>query len=214
MDSIKNAAGLLEAAESRLQELIAAAVGSGDFIGAKTLIDAVAALAGIRSQLASAHSRPIREVDEPTPAGSKPHSRPATGIARNVAELSDKPILATDRPSYPQFQRDGSRLIKIGWSTKEKKPYEHRVERDSVTTIARTIADKFRSKRPIKLEKILPIRNHDGAEIPNYQAYLVLKWLQQFSIVERRGQDGYVLRDENLETSKLEEIWSQTPQRK
>jgi len=117
------------------------------------------------------------------------------------------------RSGYPRFERESDRLVKIGWSVKEKREYEHRVQRSVVLDVAACLAGKAKPNRPFRMEKILPIVDRGGAEIPSYQAYLVLKWLQVRGAVERRGNDGYVLGKLTLDTGVIESLWESTQQR-
>ena len=53
----------------------------------------------------------------------------------------------------------------------------------------------------------------DDTEIPSYKAYLVLKWLQHFKIIERKGKDGYIFLDKNFTTDVVDDLWKRTSQR-
>ena len=58
-----------------------------------------------------------------TPAGLFAGSRRLSRSARKPAVKDDE---------YPRFQRDGDRLVKVGWSKKDGAEYEHRAPRETV----------------------------------------------------------------------------------
>ena len=188
---------------------------SRDYIDAKRLVDAVAAV----SQALAA----LEQSAENAPAGSPTGELASRSTDRRHTDGAAPPDGEHERarertpraqlPPFPRFERDAERLVKIGWSTKEKHTYEHRVAVDVVRDVCGFLADIGTEQRVFKIEKLARVKTADGAEIPSYQTYLVLKWLQHVGAVDRRGNDGYVVKNGELSPVRVEELWLATPNR-
>ena len=113
---------------------------------------------------------------------------------------------------YPMFEREGDRLVKVGWSKKKRAEYEHRASKEVVACFVQHLATHVREAELFDMEGLLPIPDSGGGEVPDYQAYLTLRWLQEVGAVEKKGRDGYVLSIPELAT-KLEQFWSAIPVR-
>jgi hypothetical protein len=122
----------------------------------------------------------------------------------------------TRRPrGYPRFEREGDKLVKIGWSKKSREEYEHRAPRDAVVAFAQHLGESVSDGQVFAVEDLMPVRAVNGDdEIPAYQVYLTLKWLQDIGAVEKQGRDGYVLRNRALSEGGLDEYWGGLPERK
>lgn len=115
---------------------------------------------------------------------------------------------------YPRFERDGDRLVKIGWSKKNKEAYEHRAPREVIIAFARHLANRVEPGHVFAMEELFPIPDVvTGDEIPTYQAYLTLAWLREAKAIEKKGRDGYVLRNGSLADGGLDELWDNLPKR-
>jgi hypothetical protein len=132
---------------------------------------------------------------------------------------SKKTGLATARKSrsarhgYPRFERDGNRLVKLGWSKKNKKEYEHRVPQEVVISFVRHLGDTVADGKIFDVESLLPVQDVAGEEIPAYQVYVTLAWLRTMGVVEKMGKDGYVIRDTSLIDGGLDKLWGSVPVR-
>jgi len=107
------------------------------------------------------------------------------------------------RKEFPKFERDGDRLVKIGWSKKDRRTYEHRAPKSVVIAVIDQIAAGVKPGRVFTMEQLMPFRDADGQDIPAYQPYLVLKWLQHVGAVKKKGKDGYVAQGGALEGSSI-----------
>lgn len=114
------------------------------------------------------------------------HMRPVPKFPRASASTQVK-----SNTEYPRFVWNGDRLSKLGWSSKDARIYEQRAPREAVEEICQQFIEKSGPKKLLKLEKMLPMKSDSGDEIPSYQVYLVLKWLQSLGVVSRQGKDGY-----------------------
>lgn len=211
MGQLENARKILTDTENSLRGLIERALSEqqyGDVAGIARMADAVARL--------------LRGSDEetqlPSPAGTRPSShRESNGGAAALAQDSSAPkAVRKRRPTkgeYPRFERDGDRLIKIGWSKRDDRVYEHRASRETVFLVTNALSSKVKPKAVFTMDKVLPLNDNGGNEIPSYQAYLALAWLRSIGAVQRRGKDGYTLANGSLESSKLQRLWNATPSR-
>ena len=114
---------------------------------------------------------------------------------------------------YPRFERDGGRLIKIGWSKKSREEYEHRASREVAQAFARALWNAMEPGKTFAMEEVLPVRDSAGDELPDYQSYLSLAWLRSEGAIEKLGRDGYVLRIQDMDTETFDTLWSHLPER-
>lgn len=211
MGQLEKAREILTLTETSLRDLIERALSEQEY-------GEVANIA----QMADAVARLVRQNGDAsriTPAATHPSSRhtesqgdePTTSDAQ--AETS-KPTRKR-RPAkgeYPRFERDGDKLIKIGWSKRDERVYEHRAPREIVFLLTNVLSSK-RPKSVFAMEQVLPLNDNAGHEIPSYQAYLALAWLRSIGAVQRRGKDGYAVTNGSLESAKLQRLWNAIPTR-
>jgi hypothetical protein len=134
--------------------------------------------------------------------------------ARESPAPFEKVARRGSRASFPKFERDRDRLIKIGWSKKDKQVYEHRAPREAVSRVFADLMERSESSGQFRMEEVLPIKNADGADIPSYQVYLALAWLRDAGAIERRGNDGYVPRLSATKSASFNDLWEATPVRR
>jgi len=119
------------------------------------------------------------------------------------------------KAKYPHFEREGNRLVKVGWSKKHREEYEHRAPRDAVAAFARHLGGTVPEGHVFVVEDLLPVPGvNEDDEVPAYQVYLTLKWLQDIGAVEKKGRDGYVLRNGVLSEGGIDRYWSALRARK
>ena len=92
---------------------------------------------------------------------------------------------------YPRFFRQGDRLVRVAWSKREKKEYEHKAPITVLKALTVAMTDTGADGRVFSTDELLPIRDHDGAEVPAYQAYAGLALLKQVGLIEQHGRQGY-----------------------
>ena len=136
------------------------------------------------------------------------------GEAISAVGQGAKPRVRRKPPSkskYPKFRKDGSHLVKIGWSKKERKEYEHRASRDVVSLLAQRIGEHFGPDSMFKVEQIAPekdpLQDRHGVRIPYYQVYLVLKWFTALGLLEKHGRNGYRFSGISMSDDSVRKAW-------
>ncbi len=114
---------------------------------------------------------------------------------------------------FPRFERDDDRLVKVGWSKKDRKAYEHKSPRLAVDATALTISRVGKAKKVFTMDDVLPVPSADGGEVPSYQAYVVVAWLRDVGLVRKIGKNGYSLVKRNLDARMIEATWQLIPSR-
>jgi hypothetical protein len=199
MAGIQDARRILSEAETKLRELITAALNEQRYAdvahvagladGVARLLGGVAVVPGVTTLSAGGHTPDANE------------HRPSRGSKR-------------PKKAYPRFERDGDKLVKIGWSKKNKSSYEHRAPREAVIAFTRHLAGSADEGKVFVVEDLLPVPDvANGGEIPAYQIYLTLAWLRDVGAVAKKGRDGYVLRGGGLANGALDKFWASLPAR-
>ena len=199
MDTKARALELLGGTEAQLGDLMQEAAKLRQYDQIPAIADMAKALAELRSKFSNDLS-----------SGQDSFRSQETPLRASSHKEADQ---STSELGYPRFEREEDRLIKVGWSSSNNRAYEHRVTRDIVEEICRHIASRGQGKKPFKMDKLFPLKLDNGDLIPTYQAYLVLKWLLGNDVVERRGNDGYVVVDRSFGEETISQIWKKTPLR-
>jgi len=135
-------------------------------------------------------------------------------LRSSVGNRSPK-ALKSKKTDYPQFLREKQDFVKLGWSAKEKKPYEHRVPKVSLDVALSAVASCGKTGHRFTMNDILKaVIGSKGAEpIPSYQVYAVVSWLKWAGMVLQHGRQGYnVVRPQSF-ISSVEAAWQSLPQR-
>jgi hypothetical protein len=141
--------------------------------------------------------------------------RPITASAPAPRAVPAKaPSRVNARDEYPRFERDGDKLVKIAWSKKDKREYEHRAPHDAVLRVTERLALDVRPGTAFSMDKLMPFKDNEGNDIPSYQAYLALAWFRDLGSVEQRGKDGYAVKDGELSVERVEQAWNVLHSRK
>lgn len=107
--------------------------------------------------------------------------------------------------SYPRFERQDDRLVKIGWSKRDATEYEHKAPHAAIVAVKTALMAI--KKKSFTMDELLPLRDGEGADVPSYQAYLVVAWLRQLKIVDRLGNNGYAVKKDRLTNGIVEREW-------
>jgi hypothetical protein len=203
MGTIQDARGVLSTAESSLLQLMESALREqryGDVAEIAGLADGIARLL---------QGRPLEQPPlHPSPIPFTMSMPVSSGTP------APKSTAKSPKSQYPRFERDDDKLVKIGWSKKNKATYEHRAPHEAVIAFARHLSRNVTEGKVFAVEDLLPVPDvANGGEIPAYQVYLTLAWLQHVGAVAKKGRDGYVLRRGGLGNGTLDSFWASLPTR-
>lgn len=206
MEPMKNVQTILGDAEVSLRELIERALAAEQYADVAFIARIADAIAQLRrgDDVESPSSSQIHHTnasqDRQSTTGSPPVAPKSRGRRQQAGE-------------FPRFERDRDKLVKIGWSKRDERVYEHRAPRDVVFLVSTAISRKVKPKAVFTMDQILPVSDAGGAEVPSYQAYLALAWLRSLGLVQRKGKEGYALVNGALDDSRLQRFWNAVPGR-
>jgi hypothetical protein len=206
MELIERAVTLLSETERSLRQLIADGLESQSY-------GAVAQIAGVAERLAALRNSVAKSDDDPELAETAKvnGSESITEKGSRLTALRSKPHASrntpTKRQSYPRFERDGDKLVKIGWSDRDQRVYEHRAPKAMVLEVCGALARHSGRGRRFRMEEVLPELGDMNEPVPSYQAYLTLAWLRNTGVIDRDGKDGYRVRNGALSVDRIEKLW-------
>lgn len=198
MDTIQIAHKILRDAEAALRELIQSALEKQQYSD----IAKVAQIADAVSKILSMED--LTKWPEPV-ATSVKSSQPR--LVRKRERPKPKSASAIQK-EYPKFIRDGERLVKVGWSKKNRKEYEHRVPFAAVMCFARYLVESIAPDTLFQIDDFLPVIDSEKQEIPSYQIYVTLAWLISMGAVEKKGRDGYFIVAGRLSIEIVNKLWA------
>ena len=176
--------GILQRAETDIASLATEAAASKSYEEAATLF----ALAQRVADMSRKSIPPAKETVTSPRRQIFTRERPA------LSQASDKLFRDAGNNRYPRFKREGTTLVKIGWSKAEKTTYEHRSPKGVVDFLVKVIKKKAVPGELFTTDELMPLRDDGGNELPSYQSYLCLGWLVSISAIARHGRQGYTLR--------------------
>lgn len=213
MNTVHEAKRILREAEGALKELIANALRNQQY-------DDVATIAAMAEKLARLVNADVRAEQTPDAAISRTtpqvHNRqPATKAVTNRSrQNTDKSPAKKNQSTYPRFIRESDRLIKVGWSKKNKTSYEHRAPKESVMAFLNHLMATVSEGELFSVEELLPANDPStGMNIPAYQAYMTIAWLRGTDVLDKKGRDGYILNRHIGKNSQLDDLWKRLPTR-
>jgi hypothetical protein len=200
MNLIEQASLLLSTTEAKLRQHVADAATAGDYASVVQL----AAWARTVSQLL---------IDQPIERSST--HRPGARASRpEGATPQIRSRHAERRPSvqsYPKFFRDEDRLVRVAWSKREKKEYEHKAPLTVLSALSAAIAESASDGQVFSMNHLLPIHEADGTDIPSYQAYVGLALLKHAGLIDQHGRQGYSLPRPNEFKNAVDAVWRSLP---
>src|SRR5580658_8629688 len=125
---------LLEDCERGLRKLVAEAAGEGDYPGVQKINDLAKAIAALAAE---GRSTPEPIAILPANVDSKNGT-----IGHATSTTVTKVGARKARPSvdaYPKFFRRGDELVKVGWSKKDRKEYNHRAPRGAIDAVVAAV---------------------------------------------------------------------------
>jgi hypothetical protein len=203
MNKLQTAHEFLAAAEQQLRDLITLAAAEGDYLAVTKLAEAAEGLRRTTKVLENSEQR--QPEPSPIPTAIEPPTK------SGLAEAASPASVRRTTKEYPRFERQDDRLIKVGWSKKERAEYEHRTDKDIVSAVSLYLAEAPKEKT-FRMDDMLPIEI-EGSEVPLYQAYLVLAWLRDRRLIGKQGKDGYQWLVGDFDEPAFEAAWGSTTRR-
>ena len=194
MKPIAKARAILEAAEAQLRELLASAATDGEYG------DVVMMAAWARGVAEMAGSGANAAVEKPRVSSARQPPLPREKRTGGTAV-------------YPQFYRQGDRLVRVAWSKSDQREYEHKAPRDVIKALVKRLSEVGANGRVFSTEALLPIVTDPDGEAPSYQIYAALALLRQVGLIDQHGRQGYsVTRIKDLQSS-IDSVWKKLPER-
>ena len=188
----EKALALLGECEKGLRSLMSEAAAAGDY-------EAVLRLTILAKELAAMMS---------------PGSTPAKAVMESPATYVHKSTHKQKiKLAYPKFFRRGQELVKIGWSKREKKEYQHKAPYHALGALASSLSKIGVDGRIFSTEKFLPLSyKTDNNPFPDYQVYVCLALLKHVGLVDQHGRQGYSIPKIAEFTTAVEAAWQQLPE--
>jgi len=203
MDTTEQGKKILKDTESRLQQLLAESVKEGKYEVVSLLASWAEAIHSMAEGTAPLRRHIMRGGED-------------KALLQSSADDHGKSSPASaGKKDYPKFHREGDNLVKVSWSKKKKKPYRHRVPKRIAELVTDRIAEVGEGGRLFMTDELIPI--HDGstgADLPSYQVYLVLSWLNMNRLVEKHGRQGYTVKATKGLASAFADPWCATAQKR
>lgn len=200
MSSVLVARKILAKAQDDLRELIAKALADGRFADVADI-----------ARMADGVARLATDDDQPVSSGQE-HAPAPPAVSRHGTIVRGGSV----RPSrtFPRFEREGDKLVKIAWSKKGRAEYEHKAPRRVADILIAAIRSRKGEGAKFEAPDVLPLLDpKTRREIPSYQSYLALAWLRHEGVVAKYGRDGYALKPTAATPEHLTELWEALPSR-
>lgn len=197
---IDKAYRVLTEAEQALSDLIAESLREQRF----GEVQAIAALAErVTTALHTGTTKP-----EPQPrVPPSPPTPPTDGAAQPRRK---QPRRRGATAVYPQFRRDGSDLIKLGWSRKKKKEYTHRAPSVVVAAVIEALTRQPAEER-FSMGDLLASIAASRTDVPAYQVYVVIGWLKSVTAVSGNGRTRYRCDRADISPGVFDSLWQSLP---
>lgn len=196
----REALAALDKAEQSLRKLIARAALERQFEEVAWIVDLARQVIEVRDRNAGddGHSGAVETL---LPIRSKPALEDAGEQSSHLSSLGET-------SPYPRFSVHGGRLVKTGWSKKNKSEYEHRAPKSAIQTVFDAIGESG-SRGTFDVDTVTPMNTLGLATIPNYQVYMAIGWLRVIGYVEKCGRNQY--RISGSSDAAFETLWNQLP---
>jgi len=203
---------ILERAEADLRQLIQQALVDGRYgevVKLARLADGISRLVA-ENRAGEVDVEPVGSQATFASSQAKQLSSPASETAPHSA-LASVQRRARSR-TFPRFEREADKLVKIAWSKKDRAEYEHKAPRWVIDVLLDAIRARKGEGARFEAPDIFPLKDpQTGREIPSYQSYLALAWLRHEGVVVKYGRDGYSLKPTAATKEHLAELWEALP---
>lgn len=208
MDPVSQASDLLAGVEVALRRLIENCLSTESYGAIAELARLAEGVSQLRRSVNGRSDRsPLEFNGKEVTVGPSPAPPEPNGARR----VTVKPTAQAQE--YPRFQREADKLIKIGWSDREKQSYEHRAPKAAVLRVCDEISRRSLRAKRFRMEDVLSELASGRDALPTYQAYLTLAWLRSLRVVDRDGKDGYRVKDGQLSQDRVHDLWESAEER-
>jgi hypothetical protein len=204
VDFLTRAITIIHEAESRLKDLLADAARNGDY----PTVVRLAAWARTIHELGNTPN-----VSASTVVADHPPIKATSQLHKRGSEHSKSgQALRSKESEYPRFFRRKDELIRMAWSKREKKEYQHKAPYSVLRTLASAMMERGAGGRVFSTDELLPVRGPaDGSEVPTYQAYVGIALLKQTGLIDQHGRRGYSIPRLTEFENAVENVWKQLP---
>lgn len=161
------------------------------------------------ARIADAIARLLEREDGDGGAGE--HSDTSEAHANRESNCTGSPTNPQRRSharDFPRFERDGGKLVKIGWSKRDRAEYTHRAPRRVVQILIDAIKKNKGEGALFEAADVLPVKDpNTRQELPSYQSYLALAWLRHEGVIIKQGREGYVLKPTTATPEHVAKLW-------
>lgn len=157
----------------------------------------------------------VKATSTPTAHVARRVTKRRTSDAHELVRTGAEPKAKPKKSDFPSFLRERHELVKLGWSPREKGPYEHRVDKAYVDRVSEAVASKGCTGKRFAMDEVLDSLSGPriAEPIPSYQIYAVMAWLKWSGMVIQHGRQGYnVVRPKTFAAS-VETAWKSLRQR-
>ncbi len=115
---------------------------------------------------------------------------------------------STVLPTYPRFERNGQKLVKVGWGRKTGEEYFHRTPWNTVRLVVQTVTEHGQYGNRFRVDDI-----HRGvAAVPKYQVSACVLWLKSIGAITGNGHSGYRTNLAELSEKAVLTHWQSLPE--
>ena len=189
MNTPDDASLAIQDAENRIRKILATSAAKGDYQRVLELTTAAKQLGAMAAALA----------------------KPGAMADGNISPTQHT-TTAKREGDYPRFFRRDDEMVKIGWSKKERKEYQHRMPHGTLTTVAAGIAHAGANGKRFSADALAKITDAHGEPVPSYQSYLCLAFLRVVGFVQQEGRSNYSFQPALDIATKTEEAWRALPE--
>jgi hypothetical protein len=185
-DIAKSISKILQEAEGSVRTLIGKAAESQKYDDIVVLVRIARQLNELATRSPDANSATVASASSlPVRSDTIARPPPRRGQRARVGGV------ASPTKRYPAFSTTRERLIKLGWSKKNRTEYEHRAPKASVSIVYEAIRNIGANGDALEVEALSPLVTADNQEIPAYQIYMAIGWLRDLGAVQKSGRNRY-----------------------
>lgn len=202
MDSIARATAVLVQAEASLRDLVSEAAAVGDYAGVMQIAPWASTISGLVNRARAGASGSSLSKTSPSKSGGSRLKTPAS---------KRDGVQANSQDDYPRFLRRGDRLIRVSWSKREKKEYQHKAPHAVLQSLVDAMLKFGADGCVFSTDDFLPLHDADGVAVPAYQAYVGISLLKHFGLIDQQGRQGYSIPRLSEFEGAVDAVWKNLP---